>query len=441
MQKYFLITYGCQMNVYDSEALAAVLEEVGYQPAITVNEADLIVFNTCVVRENADLKLYGRVSQLKALKDINPKLGLIVCGCLAQRDGRAFQKRFPYVDIVIGTRDLSDFKNHLQNWLSTRKPVAALDEEIRSFNLPLKRASKFSAWLPVSAGCNCACSYCIVPYVRGKLQSRSLNDIVTEAQKLGEQGYMEITLLGQNVNHYGSDLRPRESFAELLKLLNNLENLHRIRFASPHPQNFPLELLEALNLPKICEHVHLPLQSGDNEILTRMRRGYTREAYLKLVKDLRSNIPELTLTTDIIVGFPGENEIQFQNTLDLMQEVQFNNAFMFAYSPRNLTPACDLPEQVADEAKLDRLYRLIEMQNKITKAKNQALTGKTMEVLVEGLSKKNPEKLTGRTRGNKIVIINSNPEIIGKLVKVKITQAHLWGLEGEEVEEYQHLTR
>jgi tRNA-2-methylthio-N6-dimethylallyladenosine synthase len=431
MPKYHLATYGCQMNEFDSEVIAAVLEDLGYTSTPQINQADLIIFNTCAVRENADLKVYGRISQLKALKDSNPNLGLIVCGCLPQKDGQAFQKRFPYVDLVIGTHSLANLKQILLHWLKERKPLSALNGKSSNFNLKVKRTSPFSAWLPVSAGCDCACSFCIVPYVRGTLHSRPLDEIAAEAEELAAQGYLEITLLGQNVNRYGYDLRPRRSFAELLQALNKITGLRRIRYTSPHPKNFSAELIEALTLPKMCRHIHLPLQAGDNEVLKRMRRGYTREDFLNLVLKLREKLPDLSITTDIIVGFPGETEPHFQNTLALVQEVQFDNAFMFAYSPRFPTPAALLPEQVPQEEKMQRLYRLIELQNKISEQKNQALSGKTFEVLVEGLSKKDRAKLTGRTNNNKIVVWQGNPETIGKIIEVKITQGHLWGLEGE----------
>jgi tRNA-2-methylthio-N6-dimethylallyladenosine synthase len=435
-RKYYIQTYGCQMNVYDTEVMEALLDQMNLQKAQSAEEADIILFNTCCVRENADLKVYGRLGELQETKRKKPHLIVGVVGCLSQKDGAKFLERFPHVDLVLGTYKHGRLPHLLQEVMEGRGPVLELSKrkDPEEEGLPVKRENPLSAWVPISYGCDQFCTFCIVPFVRGKQRSRHPKALMREIQCLIEEGFKEITLLGQNVNTYGFDLGPEHSFGELLTLVNSLDGLWRIRYTTSHPKYFSLDLVDTIaKLDKVCEHFHLPLQAGSDEVLKRMRRGYTYVEYKKLVDHIRATIPHASITTDLIVGFPGETEAQFQKTLDAVEEIEYDQAFMFAYSPREGTKAAKFEDQIPEEVKLDRLHRLIEKANKIVEAKNKALVGSLQEVLFEGPSKKNPNKLMGRTRTNRVVVVEAAKEKIGTLQPVRITKGHLWGLEGELV--------
>jgi len=362
-----------------------------------------------------------------------PHLIIGVVGCLSQKDGDKFLKRFPNVDLVLGTYKHGRLPYLMEEVLAGRGPVLELSKrkDPEEEGLPVRRDDPVSAWVPISYGCDQFCTFCIVPFVRGKQRSRHPRALVSEIQRLAEEGFREITLLGQNVNTYGFDLGPEHSFGELLTLVNQLEGLWRIRYTTSHPKYFPIDLVDTIaGLDKVCEHFHLPVQSGDDEVLKRMHRGYTYSDYKKLADRVRKLSPNASLTTDIIVGFPRETEAQFENTLHVVKEIEFDQCYMFAYSPREGTKAAKFEDQVPEPVKKERLYRLIEATNEIVERKNRNLLGSTQEVLIEGPSKKNAARLSGRTRTNRVVILDGPANLAGTLKKVKITHTHLWGLEG-----------
>ncbi len=436
--KYHIITYGCQMNVHDSEKLAGMLYEAGYQETDNEHEADLILFNTCCVRENAELRVYGNVGALKSRKQANPNMIIGVCGCMMQQKEVAdyIASRFPFVDLIFGTHNLHRFPQLLLQAIDSNNTVVEVLDEQGSIveHVPTKRAEGVSAWTTIMYGCNNFCSYCIVPYVRGRERSRRPEDILDEIRELGQKGYKEITLLGQNVNSYGKDTGNDYLFHDLLRDIDKLPGIERIRFMTSHPKDLSTGLIEAMaDCDKVCEHLHLPIQAGSNRILKAMNRKYTREDYLRLVDRVRTAIPDIALTTDIIVGFPGETEKDFLDTLDIVKQVGYDSAFTFIYSPRTGTPAARLQDQTDSEVKKERLARLIELQNRISKDKNLKLLNSVTEILVEGPSKNNSEMLTGRTRTNKIVNFTGSKDLIGELVQVRIREAKSWSLEGEVV--------
>ncbi|MBI2252423.1 MAG: tRNA (N6-isopentenyl adenosine(37)-C2)-methylthiotransferase MiaB [Armatimonadetes bacterium] len=428
---YHLITYGCQMNDYDSQRIKALVEELSYFPVSSPQEADLIIFNTCCVRENADLKVYGKIGEFKRLKDKNPELIIIVCGCLAQKDQGKLLERFPQVDLVVGTHNLKDLKDLIKK---AENKIRALktDEIGNEFSLPSKRNKPPCALIPISSGCDCKCTFCIVPFVRGNFHSRSSQEILKEVKALIASGYKEIILLGQNVNAYGKDSPGEKDFISLLEELNFVEGLKRIRYISPHPKDFKLEDIERLaKLLKVSSHIHLPLQSGDDLILKQMKRGYTISVFKNLVERIRNKIPDVSITTDIIAGFPTETEEQFNNTLKFIKEIQFDSAFMFAYSPRIKTPASKIKPEFEEKEKNRRLQELIKLQNEITFSKNKGLEGKIVEVLTEGVTPKNFKRLFGHTNNFKNVVFEGSNDLIGEIVEVKIIQAFTWGLLGK----------
>jgi tRNA-2-methylthio-N6-dimethylallyladenosine synthase len=433
--KYFLATYGCQMNVYDSEVIAATMEGLSCYPVESPREADVIVFNTCCVRENADMKVYGRLGEFKRLKEANPALTIVVAGCLAQKDGEQMRERFPHVDLVLGTHNLRDLRAQLLDLRESRVPRVHVEQHGAAMDLEARRGSTFQAWIPVSVGCDEYCTFCIVPFVRGRMRSRSVASIRHEMKKLADQGFVEVTLLGQNVNAYGDDLEPKVDFADLLYALADLDGIKRLRFTSPHPRNFSDRVLDAMaEIPMVCEHVHMPLQAGDDAVLRRMNRPYTRERFMELAAKIRERIPGVAISTDIIVGFAGETEEQFENTMDVVRRVQFDHAYMFAYSERAGTPAMKIKDHLPEEVRMDRLYRLIREQNDITMKRNQALEGTMGEVLVEGPSKKDPTRMTGRTRQGRVVNFPGGTDLIGRLAEVRLTRGYTWGMMGERVE-------
>jgi tRNA-2-methylthio-N6-dimethylallyladenosine synthase len=432
--RYMIKTYGCQMNEHDTEIMAGLLQAMGYEPASEDHEADFILFNTCAVRENAEDKVFGEIGRLRPLKARNPELLLGLCGCMAQEKGvqRLVLEKFPWVDVVFGTHNIHRLPQLLMSARHSQETVLEVWDKAAETveDLPRARKDNVRAWVNIQYGCNKFCTYCIVPYTRGAERSRLPQDILREVEELAQSGVKEITLLGQNVNDYGVDLG-NITFAQLLRQVNGVAGIERIRFTTSNPWNFTDELIAAIaECDKVAEHIHLPVQSGNNQILKRMNRSHTREFYLKLVEKIRTAIPDVVLTTDIIVGFPGETEEQFQDTLRLIEEVQFDNAFTFIYSPRENTPAANFPDDVTLDEKKARLQRLNDLQYAISLRKNQAYQGKVVEVLVEGRSKTNPDVLAGRTRGNKLVLFSGDPALTGQLVHVKIEQPKTWTLMG-----------
>lgn len=434
-KKYWIITFGCQMNENDSEVTAGLLESIGYSAAASPNEADLIIINTCAVRRKPEDKVAGLLGKLKALKNEKRDLLIAVGGCMSQQEEVAsyISKRFPHVNLVYGTYSLPRLPELLQQAARQRGTIVDIEARPDSREgLPIRRSSSFKAWLPVIYGCNNFCSYCIVPHVRGRERSRPLEEIVAEARTLAGQGYLEITLLGQNVNSYGLDRAAGYDFSDLLVELEKVEGLARIRFMTSHPKDLSPKLIETMRTSqKICEHLHLPVQAGSNRILKRMNRRYTREHYLALVAAIKEAIPGIALTTDIIVGFPGETEADFEETLSLVEAVRYDNAFTFLYSPRRGTAAASLAETLTHREKEERLQRLVDIQNPISLEINQALVGQTVEVLVEGPSKNNHELLTGRTRTNKLVHFKAPACPPGSLVEIEITEARTFNLFGK----------
>lgn len=432
--RYYIRTYGCQMNEHDTEMMAGLLNGMGYQPAEAMEAADFILYNTCAVRENAEDKVFGEIGRLRPLKNINPELVLGLCGCMAQEKGvqDLVSRKFPWVDLVFGTHNIHRLPNLLTAARASQETVMEVWDHapVTVEDIPKLRRDKVRAWVNIQYGCNKYCTYCIVPYTRGAERSRLATDVVAEAQQLVEMGCKEITLLGQNVNDYGVDLGT-ESFARLLKDVNSVTGIERIRFTTSNPWNFTDELIEAIaTSDKVVEHIHLPVQSGSNRILKRMNRSHTREFYLSLVKKIRSAIPHVSLTTDIIVGFPGETEEDFQETMSLVEAVQYDNAFTFIYSPRENTPAATFLDETPADVKKARLARLNELQYAISLAHNQRMLGAHVEVLVEGVSKTNDKVLAGRTRTNKLVLFPGDASLIGELVTVEVTEPQTWLLKG-----------
>ncbi|AUG57628.1 (Dimethylallyl)adenosine tRNA methylthiotransferase MiaB [Acetivibrio saccincola] len=438
--KYYLNTFGCQMNEHDSEKLAGMLSNMGYVETDDVDESDLIIYNTCCVREHAEQKVYGHLGSLKRLKEEKPELKIAICGCMMQQKEVVshIEKTYRHVDLIFGTHNLHKFPELLYKSFDRDKMIIDVlyaDGQIVE-NIPVKRKDNIKAWITVMYGCNNFCSYCIVPYVRGRERSREVKDIKEEVMMLGRQGFKEITLLGQNVNSYGKDLSVKVTFAELLYQLNEVPGIERIRFLTSHPKDLSDELIFAMrDLDKVCEHLHLPFQAGSTKVLKEMNRGYTKEEYLELVMKVKENIPGISLTTDIIVGFPGETDEDFEDTLDIIRKVRFDSAYTFLYSKRTGTPAAKSKNQVPDEVKKERFERLLTLQNSISREINETFLGKKVEILVEGISKTNDNIYTGRTRGNKIVNYKGSEDDIGKLKNVLIEEVKTWSLEGRLIKE------
>ena len=430
VKKHFYIeTWGCQMNEEDSEKLSGMLKRVGYTKTENKEDAGIILFNTCCVRENAENKVFGNLGSLKHLKKENPDLIIGICGCMMQQEGMADKilKKFPYVNIVFGTHNAYKFPEYL-NRVKTEgvqiKEIFNKETDIVE-GLPIDRESNVKAFVTIMYGCNNFCTYCIVPYVRGRERSRKPEDILNEVRELVAQGYKEITLLGQNVNSYGKGLEEEVDFAKLLRMINEIEGLERVRFMTSHPKDLTHDVIMAIKeCDKLCEQIHLPVQSGSNSILKKMNRHYTKEYYLDLIKKIKEEIPGVTLTTDIIVGFPGETEEDFQETLELVKEVGYSSAFTFIYSRRNNTPADMMLNQVSEEDKHHRFNRLIAAVNERVIAQNKA---------EEGNSKNDAEKLTGRTRTGRLVNFTGENVNVGELVNVKITRAQNFSLIGEVI--------
>ncbi|MDA8213009.1 MAG: tRNA (N6-isopentenyl adenosine(37)-C2)-methylthiotransferase MiaB [Clostridia bacterium] len=435
-QKYHLETFGCQMNERDTEILAGMLEELGYQPTENERDADIIILNTCCVRETAENKVWGRIGELTHTKSRNPEVILGICGCMTQQVEVAekIRQKAPHMDLIFGTHNIHQLPDLIQRVKTSKKAVLEVWEREGEIveNLPTRREDGLKAFITIMYGCNNFCTYCIVPYVRGRERSRLIPDIKAEITQLAREGYKEITLLGQNVNSYGKDLEPRVEFADLLWELNKIGDIYRLRFTSSHPKDLSDRLIEAMaGAEKVCEHIHLPVQAGSNRVLKAMNRNYTREHYLELIHKLREAVPQIAITTDLIVGFPGETDQDFRDTMDLLERVRYDAAYTFVYNKRSGTPAADLADQVPDEVKKARIQELITLQNSISLAKNREEIGQRVEVLVEGPSKTNESKLTGRTRSNKVVVFTGNPDLKGKLATVSIDDAKTWHLEGK----------
>ena len=443
--KYMILTMGYQLIENDSEKLCGMLEKMGYERTENQQETDIALFNTCCVRENAEDKLFGKLGELKRLKE---EKGIIIAigGCMMQEKHITdkIKESYPFVDIIFGTHTLQRFPEDLYKVLTDKKKLEdILDIDGKVYEgLPIKRDSKIKASVTIMNGCNNFCSYCIVPYVRGRERSRNPRAIIEEVKELAKEGYKEITLLGQNVNSYLRVEREKQiqfeeynginSFANLLKEINKIEGIERIRFVSPHPKDFTDDVIEQISkCDKVCKLVHLPLQSGNTKVLKEMNRKYTKEQYLNLVTKMKEKIPNLTLSTDIIVGFPGETDEEFEDTLDVVKKVKFEQVYMFIYSRRVGTPGDKMENQVPDEIKHKRFNRLKELVEGQIEENNKKYVGTIQKVLVEGKSKNNKELLTGRTDSNKVVIFEGDKNLIGQMVDLKIISEHMWYLKGE----------
>lgn len=430
-----LIVYGCQGNVSDGERMAGQLKAIGYERTEDMEQADLILINTCCVRETAEDKVYGKIGEIKALKRRKPDLIFGIAGCMAQKEGEALIKRAPHIDFVLGTskvHSLSQTVRHIEAERGHVVDVNLTETELPDESeAPVLRDGKLSAWVPIMYGCNNFCTYCIVPYVRGRERSRLPEDILREVEQAVKAGYKEVTLLGQNVNSYGKDHKQAD-FAELLAMVDKVEGIERVRFMTSHPKDLSDKVIETMAQGKhLCEHIHLPVQHGSSKILKAMNRVYTAEAYKDLVKRVRAAIPEVSLTTDLIVGFPGETEENFEELLAFLKEIRYDAAYTFIYSKRSGTPAAEMAEQVPEDVKKARLQKLMEVQNEISLEINKSLQGKTMEVMVEGPSKNDETVWMGHTRSNKIVLFPHGEEKEGDFVQVKITSPQTWVLKGE----------
>ena len=431
-KKSLIYTLGCQQNESDSEKLSGMLKKMGYTPTENPEEADVILFNTCAVRENAEKKLFGRVGALKPLKEKNPELLLGVCGCMAQEAGmeEKFRRRYRFVDMVFGTHALYRFPEILKKALSERtqvRDVSDIDGEVTE-GIPVDRASSVKSYVSVMYGCNNFCSYCIVPYVRGRERSRAYRDVINEVREIADSGCKEIMLLGQNVNSYNGGV----DFPELLYKVSEVPGIKRIRFMSSHPKDISSELISVMaERENICNQLHLPVQSGSDRILKLMNRHYNTEHYLSIVDEVKNKIPDVTLTTDIIVGFPGETDEDFLKTVELLKTVRYDSIFSFIYSKRTGTPAEKMADVMTEEHKHENFSKMLEIQNEISLEKNKALIGSVQSVLVEGQSKTDHDKMSGRSEGGKLVHFSSDAVRPGDIVKVKIESVNTWTLSGK----------
>jgi tRNA-2-methylthio-N6-dimethylallyladenosine synthase len=432
VKRYHVTTFGCQMNAHDSERIKGMLEELGLGEAVSQEEADVLVFNTCTIREKPDQRFAAHLGNARMLKLADPEKVIAVGGCYAEAQRERLFDLYPFVDVAFGPGTIP----HLADWLGAggeapRGRFGIGDEREFAGTLPMHRERRFQAWVQVSMGCNSVCSYCIVPAVRGREISRRPGEVLAEVGRLAAEGVREVTLLGQNVNSYGRDVG--SSFAELLRAVDAVPGIERIRFTSPHPKDFRRDVIAAMaECATVCEHAHLPLQSGSSRVLKAMRRTYSRERYVRLVAELRAAIPELALTTDIIVGFPGETEDDFRETLEVVEEVGYDGAFTFVYSPRAGTEAAAMPEQVPDELKRERIEQLVEVVQRVAAERNAGRVGMVEEVLVEGPSRTEPELLRGRTRRNTTVNF-SGDAAPGEIVSVAIVSATSTTLAGAQL--------
>lgn len=430
-----ILTYGCQMNENDSERFAGQLKGAGYQFTDKLDQADLIIINTCCVRESAEKKIYGKIGELKKLKAVNPNLLIGIAGCMAQKDQEKIFKKASHIDFIIGTHNVHKLAELVAEVENKKEKVLAVWEQAEQMSpdVPTVHKGQVSAYVPIMYGCNNFCTYCIVPYVRGRERSRPVEDILKEINHLAAEGFKEVTLLGQNVNSYGKDKQEMQGFAKLLEAVDRFSAVERIRYMTSHPRDMSDAVIDVIShSTRICEHFHLPIQSGSDEILEKMNRGYSTEYYLSLIKKIRKLVPNASITTDIIVGFPGETEELFLETIQLLKEIRFDAAYTFIYSQRSGTPAAVMPGQVPLAEKKIRLQRLMTMQNDISLDINRSLQGQTLEVLVEGPSKNDETRWMGRTRTNKIVLWDKKGmEKVGQLLPIHIVNAQTWLLKGQ----------
>ncbi|MGN0949469.1 MAG: tRNA (N6-isopentenyl adenosine(37)-C2)-methylthiotransferase MiaB [Mitsuokella sp.] len=430
-----LIVYGCQMNQSDAERMMGQLRTIGYEKTESMEDADLILINTCCVRETAEDRVYGKIGEIKHLKRKNPELIFGITGCMAQKEGDALIRRAPHIDFVLGTNKVHELTHIVQEIQQEHGHLVdvQLGETELPDDVPVARAGKLSAWVPIMYGCNNFCTYCIVPYVRGRERSRLPEDVVKEVEQAVAAGYEEVTLLGQNVNSYGKDHK-KADFADLLKMVDKVPGIRRVRFMTSHPKDLSDKVIAAIRDGEhLCEHIHLPVQYGSNHILKKMNRVYTVESYRALVGRIRKEIPDVSLTTDLIVGFPGETDEDFREMLDFLREIRYDSAYTFIYSKRSGTPAATMADQVDEKVKKERLNQLMAVQNEISLEINQKLLGRTMEIMVEGPSKNDDAVWMGRTRTNKIVLFPHDGEQAGDFIDVKITHPQTWVLKGEKV--------
>ncbi|MDW7667588.1 MAG: tRNA (N6-isopentenyl adenosine(37)-C2)-methylthiotransferase MiaB [Bacillota bacterium] len=442
MEKNFYIeTFGCQMNEYDSEKISGMLKNLDYKESKDIKSADLIIYNTCLIRENAENKLYGKLGALKKLKSEKDDLILAVGGCIPQNDEirNYILEKYPFIDIIFGTNTFYKLPEMISKHLNNRNDVLVeLENNSSSLNESLPTVRKFDhkAFINIMYGCNNFCSYCVVPHTRGRERSRGSEDILTEIKNLASQGFKEVTLLGQNVNSYGNDIDGDYKFTQLLKEVDSIDGIERIRYVSSHPKDVGDDFIDFLSRSKkVCNHIHLPIQSGSSKVLKEMNRKYSKEDYLKIINKLKKAVPNISISTDFIVGFPGETEEDFEETLEVCREAEFDAAFTFIYSIRPDTPAGKREDQIDDKVKHERFNRLLETLYPIFYEKNLAYKGKVVKVLVDEVSKSKDDYLTGRSSSNRIVHFKGSKDMIGKIVNVKITNVKTWFLEGILTEE------
>lgn len=436
IKKVYIGVYGCQMNLSDTERMAGLLETAGYRKTDAMEEADLILLNTCCVRETAEDKVYGKIGEIKHLKKAKSNLIFGIVGCMAQKEGARLIARAPHIDFVLGTDKFQCLIPTVTE-IEAKRDRHIVDVEWEGVSpaegLPVARSGQFSAWIPIMFGCNNFCTYCIVPYVRGRERSRRPEDILREIRQAARDGFREITLLGQNVNSYGKDHRQAD-FSDLLKMADEVEGIERIRYMTSHPKDLSYKLIETVRDSRhICEHFHIPVQYGNDRILKAMNRGYTVERYRALVQEIRDALPAASITTDLIVGFPGEEETDFVQMLNFVEDMRYDAAYTFLYSTRSGTPAAKMDHQVPNDVKKERLHRLMEVQDAISREVNESYRGRTVDVMVEGPSAHRPDVWTGRTRTNKIVLWDHQNECPGDMVDVVITQPQTWLLKGDLV--------
>ena len=435
---YKIMTFGCQMNENDSEKISGLLKNMGYTPEEDVHKAGVAILNTCSVRENADVRVFGNLGTFKSVKKVNPDLVLAVCGCMMQQPEivKKIKEKYPQVDLVFGTHNIHQFPQMLGNYLQRGERIFEIWDDSSEIieDLPVDRKYPFKSFVTIMNGCNNFCTYCIVPYTRGREVSRQPEKIIEEVTRLADEGCLEVTLLGQNVNSYGNDLKTGYHFADLLRDLNQIEKIKRIRFMTSHPKDLTDEVIEAIaQCDKVCPAIHLAIQSGSTRVLKAMNRRYTKEQIIDLVDRVRSRIPDVAITTDIIVGFPGETEEDFQDTLEVMRACKFDSAFSFIYSIRTGTPAATMENQIPDEIKHDRLNRLLDVLRDISFGLNSKYEGRVLPVLVEEPSKNNTDRLSGRTETGKLVNFEGSFDHIGQIVNVKITKVGSFSLTGVEI--------
>jgi len=435
-KRVYVETFGCQMNKADSENMLGLLDEIGYKQTGNLKAADLMILNTCAIREGAEDKVYSYLGAWNKVKQKRPGTMIAVGGCVAQDAGETIVQRYPYVDIVFGTHNLYRLPELVLKARDTKKSVVEIAQELPEDlpELPVIRQNEFSAWVSVIYGCDYNCTYCIVPYVRGRERSRTPQEVLKEVKELADAGYKEVILLGQNVTAYGHDLNPPAHLGNLIEMVGELDSIKRIRFITGHPRDLKPEIIDSVkNTPTACEYFHIPVQAGDDRTLRRMARGYTVDFYRRKIDEIRSRIPDATITSDLIVGFPGETEEEFLNTVRLVEEMAFDSCNTAAYSPRNHTPSRSWPDQVPEDVKFERLRLLNTVVGEVSHRLNKRFVGKTVELLVEGVSQRNEQRLMGRTRSNRTVHFEGSEDLKGQLVDVVIEAANPWALRGKLV--------